>query len=64
MKLQEKTKAPEFSLIDEKGQKVNISDFLGKPVVLYFYPKDDTRAAQPRPATLEMTTASIRRQGR
>jgi peroxiredoxin Q/BCP len=42
MKLQEKTKAPEFSLIDEKGQKVNISDFLGKPVVLYFYPKDDT----------------------
>ncbi len=38
----EKTKAPDFSLMDEKGKKVSLSDYLGKPVVLYFYPKDDT----------------------
>ncbi len=28
--------------MDDKGQKVKLSDHLGKPVVLYFYPKDDT----------------------
>lgn len=40
--IKEKTKAPEFSLIDETGKKVSLADFLGKPVVLYFYPKDNT----------------------
>ena len=42
MVIQEKTKAPDFTLMDEKGQQINLSDFMGKPVVLYFYPKDDT----------------------
>lgn len=32
-------KAPEFSLLNEKGEQVQLSDFLGKKVVLYFYPK-------------------------
>ena len=35
-------KAPEFSLSDKDGNIVNLSDFLGKKVVLYFYPKDNT----------------------
>lgn len=34
--------APDFSLMDENNQPVKLSDFMGKPVVLYFYPKDDT----------------------
>ena len=34
--------APDFETIDDKGQKVKLSDFRGKKVVLYFYPKDDT----------------------
>lgn len=42
MVLKENTKAPEFSLVDEKGNQVSLSDYKGKPVVLYFYPKDDT----------------------
>jgi peroxiredoxin Q/BCP len=42
MILKENTKAPDFSLVDEKGSKVSLSDYRGKPVVLYFYPKDDT----------------------
>ena len=42
MTLKEKTKAPDFSLVNEKGEPTSLSDFLGKPVVLYFYPKDDT----------------------
>lgn len=36
------TKAPEFSLPDKNGNTVSLSDFLGKKVVLYFYPKDNT----------------------
>jgi len=35
-------KAPEFSLPDKDGNKVSLSDFAGKKVVLYFYPKDNT----------------------
>ncbi|MCU5871738.1 thioredoxin-dependent thiol peroxidase [Clostridioides difficile] len=36
------TKAPEFTLEDKDGNKVSISDFKGKKVVVYFYPKDNT----------------------
>ena len=35
-------KAPDFTLCDKNGNSVSLSDFLGKRVVLYFYPKDNT----------------------
>ena len=35
-------KAPNFTLLDKNGNSVSLSDFLGKKVVLYFYPKDNT----------------------
>ena len=35
-------KAPDFTLNDQNGNAVSLSDFLGKKVVLYFYPKDNT----------------------
>jgi len=35
-------KAPDFTLSDKYGNSVSLSDFLGKKVVLYFYPKDST----------------------
>ena len=35
-------KAPAFTLTDQKGKKVKLSDFKGKRVVVYFYPKADT----------------------
>ena len=35
-------KAPAFSAPDQSGQTVSLSDFAGRRVVLYFYPKDDT----------------------
>jgi peroxiredoxin Q/BCP len=34
--------APEFTLTDENGVERSLKDFRGQPVVLYFYPKDDT----------------------
>lgn len=34
--------APDFTLKSDAGQDVRLSDLRGKPVVLYFYPKDDT----------------------
>ena len=36
------TTAPSFTTIDDQGKTVSLSDFQGKVVVLYFYPKDDT----------------------
>lgn len=35
-------KAPDFTVLDDEGKKVKLSDFKGRKVVLYFYPKDDT----------------------
>ncbi len=40
--LQTGMKAPEFELVNQQGDTVRLSDFLGKKVVLYFYPKDNT----------------------
>jgi peroxiredoxin Q/BCP len=34
--------APDFELATDTGERVKLSDLRGKPVVLYFYPKDDT----------------------
>ncbi|MBI9048536.1 MAG: thioredoxin-dependent thiol peroxidase [Anaerolineaceae bacterium] len=35
--------APDFSLLNQDEETVNLSDYKGKKVVLYFYPKDDTK---------------------
>ena len=40
--LQKGTKAPYFEGIDENGNTVKLTDFAGKKLVLYFYPKDST----------------------
>ena len=42
MLLEVGSKAPDFVLPDKDGNLVRLSDFLGKKVVLYFYPKDNT----------------------
>ncbi|BAP16978.1 peroxiredoxin [cyanobacterium endosymbiont of Epithemia turgida] len=36
------TIAPDFTTIDDEGKTVSLSDFKGKVIVMYFYPKDDT----------------------
>src|SRR5687768_9254793 len=40
--VEEGTKAPNFTLTADDGSKVKLSDLKGSPVVLYFYPADDT----------------------
>jgi thioredoxin-dependent peroxiredoxin len=40
--LKEGSKAPDFELLDQDGKKHKLSDYKGKKVVLYFYPKDNT----------------------
>ena len=35
-------KAPDFTLLDKDGKEISLSDFSGKKIVLYFYPKDNT----------------------
>lgn len=42
MPLAPNTPAPEFTLPDETGKMHSLKDYHGQPVVLYFYPKDDT----------------------
>ena len=42
MELKIGQKAPDFNVMNNKGENVKLSDFKGKKVVLYFYPKDDT----------------------
>ena len=36
------SKPPAFALLDDRGERVSLKSYLGKTVVLYFYPKDDT----------------------
>jgi len=40
--IEEGETAPDFTLAADSGSKIKLSDLRGKPVVLYFYPKDDT----------------------
>jgi peroxiredoxin Q/BCP len=40
--VEEGTKAPEFEATTDSGETIRLAELRGKPVVLYFYPKDDT----------------------
>jgi thioredoxin-dependent peroxiredoxin len=41
-KIEEGKKAPDFTLSDQDGKPVTLSEFKGKDVIVYFYPKADT----------------------
>jgi peroxiredoxin Q/BCP len=40
--VQQGDRAPDFTALDDADRRISLSDFRGKVVVLYFYPKDDT----------------------
>jgi peroxiredoxin Q/BCP len=56
-------KAPEFSVVDDSGKTVKLSDFKGKKVVLYFYPKDDTPGCTKEACNFRDGIAEIKKQG-
>ena len=58
--LEVQMKAPDFTLLDKDGQEVRLSDFLGKKIVLYFYPKDNTPDVPARHAHLQPITSSLK----
>ena len=63
--LKEGKKAPEFTLKNENGEDVKLSDLKGNKVALYFYPKDDTPGCTKQACSLrdrfdELTKAGIK----
>lgn len=56
-------KAPVFTLSAEDGSKVKLSDFKGKAVVLYFYPKDDTPGCTREACAFRDAQAALKKAG-
>ena len=56
-------KAPDFSVKDDSGKTVKLSDLKGKKVVLYFYPKDDTPGCTTEACNFRDGVASIKKLG-
>lgn len=56
-------KAPAFTLKDDQGKTVKLSDFKGKPVVLYFYPKDDTPGCTKEACAFRDASAQLKKHG-
>lgn len=56
-------KAPDFSAVDDSGKTVKLSDFKGKKVVLYFYPKDDTPGCTKEACNFRDGFAEIKKKG-
>lgn len=63
MSIQEGQKAPNFTLADQDGNRVSLSDFKGKHVVVYFYPKDDTPGCTKEACGFRDFNAEIRHLG-
>lgn len=61
--LEEGAKAPAFTLAADNGSKVKLSDLKGSPVVLYFYPKDDTPGCTAQACDLNTHLADLRSAG-
>lgn len=55
--------APDFTSIDQHGQPVKLSDYRGKKVVIYFYPKDDTPGCTAQACSLRDNHDALRTAG-
>lgn len=61
--LKEGEAAPDFSGIDQDGKKISLSDFKGKRLVLYFYPKDNTPGCTAEASNLRDNYDELKKQG-
>jgi peroxiredoxin Q/BCP len=63
MKLNVGDPAPDFESKDQNGNPVKLSDFRGKKVVLYFYPKDDTSGCTAQACNLNENLPALKQAG-
>ena len=56
-------KAPDFKLASTDGTTLNLKDFAGKKIVLYFYPKDDTTGCTKEACSFESNLQAMKRKG-
>ena len=56
-------KAPDFEANDQNGNKIKLSDYRGKKVVLYFYPKDDTPGCTAQACNLRDNYSELQSKG-
>jgi thioredoxin-dependent peroxiredoxin len=61
--IEEGDKAPDFTLQDDNGNSVKLSGLKGKPVVLYFYPKDDTPGCTKEACAFRDRTPDLKKRG-
>jgi thioredoxin-dependent peroxiredoxin len=61
--LEEGTKAPAFTLAADDGSKVKLSDLKGSPVVIYFYPADDTPGCTREACAFRDRSAELKKLG-
>jgi thioredoxin-dependent peroxiredoxin len=61
--VEEGKKAPDFELTSDTGERVKLSDLRGKPVVLYFYPKDDTPGCTAQACGIRDAYAEFKQRG-
>ena len=63
MSLKIGNKAPDFESINQNGDKVKLSDFIGKKVVLYFYPRDNTPGCTAQACNLKDNYNTLKKNG-
>ncbi len=61
--IKEGQKAPDFTLLSSDGGKVSLKSLRGKPVVLYFYPKDDTPGCTREACAFRDARARLKKSG-
>jgi peroxiredoxin Q/BCP len=62
-KLKVGDKAPAFSLLDQDGKKVSLSDYKGKKLLLYFYPKADTPGCTKQGCSIRDASEELKKLG-
>ena len=61
--LKEGDKAPDFSGVNQDGETVSLSDFAGKKLILFFYPKDNTPGCTAEACSLRDNFSELKAQG-
>ncbi len=56
-------KAPEFTILNEDGQEIKLSDYRGKKLVLFFYPKDDSPGCTKEACNLRDNYRALQKMG-